>query len=353
MNRMSLEEKLKLFSLAVENSPSTIIITNRKGDIEYANPRFFEHTGFTPEEAIGKNPRILKSGKTPPEVYENLWSTVTSGKIWRGELLNKKKCDDVYWESASIAPVVEGDGGITHFVGVFENITDRKKIERLKEEFTGTVSHELRTPLSVIRMAAEDLLDGISGALSEKQTKSVRMIRRNCSRLLKIIEDVLDLSRLESGKAIIHRSPIDLAEVIEEAVHNVQRVNRRSEVDIELALSPGLFTSTDPDLVAQVLGNLLDNALRFAARRITVRAAPHDGCLEITVSDDGPGIAEADQKRLFSKFEQIRRPSGDGYKGTGLGLAICKEIVDRLGGKIWVESSLEAGAAFHISLPVA
>lgn len=124
-----LEEQLKTLSCAVEQSPSTILITDTSGNIEYVNPKFTQLTGYTYKEAIGQNPRILKTDKTPPEVYECLWEMITSGKEWRGEFCNKKKNGKLYWESASISPVKNSEGAITHFVAVKEDITECKKME--------------------------------------------------------------------------------------------------------------------------------------------------------------------------------------------------------------------------------
>ena len=130
-----LEEQLKTLSCAVEQSPSTIVITDIEGNIEYVNPKFTQLTGYTSKEAIGQNPRILKTDKTPPGVYECLWKTITSGKEWRGEFCNKKKNGEFYWESVSISPVKNEEGIITNFVAVKEDITERKKIEEKRKLF--------------------------------------------------------------------------------------------------------------------------------------------------------------------------------------------------------------------------
>jgi len=124
-----LEEQLKTLSRAVEQSPCTIVVTDTSGNIEYVNPKFTQLTGYSSEEAIGQNPRILKTDKTPPEVYECLWKTIMSGDEWRGEFCNKKRNGELYWESASISAVKDSEGAITHFVAVKEDITERKQME--------------------------------------------------------------------------------------------------------------------------------------------------------------------------------------------------------------------------------
>ena len=127
--RRQKEERLRKFSNTIEQSRSSIIITDTKGNIEYVNPKFTHLTGYTPEEIIGKNPRILKSGKTPPEEYKQLWATITSGGEWRGEFYNRKKNGEFYWESASISPIKNQEGVITHFVAIKEDVTKHKQTE--------------------------------------------------------------------------------------------------------------------------------------------------------------------------------------------------------------------------------
>lgn len=339
---------------AVEQSPSTVIITDTAGNIEYVNPRFTQLTGYAQKEAIGKNPRILQSGQTPRETYRNLWETVTSGREWHGEFLNKKKNGEFYWESASISALTQSNGTVTHYVGVLEDITARKKMEQLKEEFAGNVSHELRTPLAAIKMSAEDLKDGLSGLLTEEQSEMVEIILRNSLRLQKIVNEILDLSRLESGKVVVRSEPVDIGPPLGEVIRNFRKMTGRTGLVLELDLPERLpAPDADPDMIVQLLNNLLDNAARFARERVVVKATAGTDFVQVSVIDDGPGIAKEDQQRLFSRFEQIKRFKGqNGYQGTGLGLTICKEIVNQHGGKIWVESDPGSGARFHFTLPL-
>jgi PAS domain S-box-containing protein len=351
-HRKSEAEMRKLFR-AVEQSPLSILVTDRSGNIEYVNPWFTRLTGYRREEVIGKNPRILQSGQTPRETYKQLWETLNSGREWRGEFLNKKKNGELYWEAASISAITNGKGGITHFVGVLDDITERKKIERLKDEFVGTVSHELRSPVAIIKWSINHLKDGLAGSVTEEK-EVIASISRNCERLERMVNDVLDLSRLESGRARVNRRPIDLVPILHETVRNFQKSAEKNRVVLEMHLPPTLpDLHADPDMVVQLVTNLLDNAVRFAKGKVQIEAAVEGNSLQVSVIDDGPGIAEGDLKRLFSKFEQITRPEGPaGYKGTGLGLAICKEIVQQHDGKIWAESVVGQGSKFHFILPI-
>lgn len=348
------EAEMRKFFRAVEQSPSTIIITDRAGNIEYVNPWFTRLTGYQREEVIGKNPRILQSGQTTIEKYKQLWETIASGREWRGEFLNKKKNGELYWEAASISAITNGKRGITHFVGVLDDITERKKMERLKDEFVGTVSHELRSPLAIIKWSIGHLKDGLAGSVNEEK-EVIESISRNCERLERMVNDLLDLSRLESGKAKGNRRPMNLIRILQETIQNFRKSAAKNRVILEMDLPPTLpDLYADADMVVQLVTNLLDNAIRFAKGKVQIKAEVEGNSLQVSVIDDGPGIAEGDLKRLFSKFEQITRPAGPaGYKGTGLGLAICKEIIQQHGGRIWAESVVGEGAQFHFTLPTA
>ena len=227
-------------------------------------------------------------------------------------------------------------------------------MERLRDEFVGTVSHELRSPLAIIKWSIGHLKDGLAGSVKEEK-EVIAGIFRNCERLERMVNDVLDLSRLESGKATVNRRPIDLVPILQETVQNFQKSAAKNHVVLEADLPPILpDLHADPDMVMQLVANLLDNAIRFAKGKVQIKAGVEGNSLQVSVIDDGPGIAEGDLKRLFSKFEQITRPAGPtGYKGTGLGLAICKEIIQQHGGRIWAESVVGEGAQFHFTLPTA
>jgi PAS domain S-box-containing protein len=145
------EEKLRQLSQAVEQSPSTVVITDTDGAIEYVNPRFTDLTGYKLHEVVGMNPRILKSGDKPDNVYKELWDTIKAGRTWHGEFLNRKKSGETYWEFAAISAIKDRAGNVTNYLKVAEDITERKQIEKIKDVFISTVSHELRTPLTAIK----------------------------------------------------------------------------------------------------------------------------------------------------------------------------------------------------------
>ncbi|MCB8998924.1 MAG: PAS domain S-box protein [Bacteroidales bacterium] len=225
--RKKAEEKIKELSQAVEQSPASIVITNLKGEIEYTNPKFTEITGYSPDEALGKNPRILKSGETSRDEYEKLWSTIASGKDWRGTFHNIKKNGELYWESASISPIRNYEGKITHFLAVKEDITERiqkenelraakekaEESDRLKSAFLANMSHEIRTPMNGILGFAELL--NTPGLSLEKQQKYISVIEKSGNRMLNIINDIISISKIESGQMEIDLQETNINEQME------------------------------------------------------------------------------------------------------------------------------------------
>lgn len=230
-------------------------------------------------------------------------------------------------------------------------------LNSLKTEFVSTVSHELRTPLTILISATNNLLDGAYGKLSDPQRKWMRKIETQAMKLLEMISDLLDLSKLQSGRSHWKQKPVDLSELVEDTVHNLQTVAKDKNVELTAKIDSRKFTvSGDPTRLEQVLSNLITNAFKFTPEngKIHVEAAKNDGLAIICVSDNGPGIAVEHQGLIFEKFRQIRSNDDEGAstKGIGLGLAICKEIVEHHQGKIWVESELGQGSRFLFSLPL-
>ncbi|MBM3800798.1 MAG: response regulator [Acidimicrobiia bacterium] len=239
-------------------------------------------------------------------------------------------------------------------VSVFRDITQQAAIEALKSEFISVVSHELRTPLTPIKGYIDLILEGDAGELTEEQKAYLKIVEMNTDRLVALVNDLLDISRIEAGKIDLELKPVAVEDVIQEtvAVHRKQIESRG--LSLTLAIPSRLpWVKADRNRIAQVLNNLVSNACKYTpSGGISIAAAPDGEFLEVAVSDTGVGLSRDDMKKLFTKFFRAKNPATSETAGTGLGLAITKSIVEKHGGEIWVESRPGKGAAFHFTLPL-
>jgi PAS domain S-box-containing protein len=387
-SRKAEADLLRKLSLAVEQSAESIIITDLHGNIEYVNEAFVSSTGYSTSEVIGKNPRILKSGTTPPETYRDLWATISTGRSWSGEFYNRAKDGREYCESAVITPLRQPDGTITHFVAVKFDITENKQLiaklqhyrdhledlveqrtaelaeaRRLAEAansaksiFLANMSHEIRTPMNaIIGMTYLIRKAGVAPEQSERLDKIDDAGRH----LLTIINDVLDLTKIEAGRLELERENFELSSVLD----NVASIVRES------AHVKGLTVTTDHDHVPawlygdatrlrQCLLNFAGNAVKFTdAGSIAIRAGlvedrGEELLVRFEVEDTGVGILPTDAERLFRAFEQGDVSTSRRYGGTGLGLAITQRLTQIMGGEIGVESTPGAGSRFWFTVPL-
>jgi polar amino acid transport system substrate-binding protein len=359
---------LKKLSRAVEQSPASVIITDLDGYIEYVNPKFCELTGYSVEESVGGNPRLLKSGETPPEVYRDLWKTITKGQEWRGELLNKKKNGELYWEAVSISPIISAKGSITHFLAVKEDITENKKMvedleaaklvaekaTQAKSDFLANMSHEIRTPMNAIIGLTHLVL---KTNLSSKQYDYINKIDKSAMSLLGIINDILDFSKIEAGKLDMESINFDLNDVLVNLSNMISIKTRDKGLEIVFALDPHVPTQLkgDPLRLGQILLNLANNAVKFTEKgEIVVSVVPVEvkekhAMLKFSVRDTGIGMTPKQQGQLFQAFQQADTSTTRKFGGTGLGLAISKKLTEMMGGEIWVESEQEKGSTFYFT----
>lgn len=366
--RKKAEEELIKLSLAVEQSPVSIIITDLNGNIEFVNPKFSQITGYSPEEVIGRNPRILKSGKTPPEEYESLWAAITSGKVWHGEFHNKRKNGKLFWESATISPVKNLQGTTTHYMAIKEDITETKRLEEQllhaqKMEAVGTlaggIAHDFNNILTAIM--------GYSSILKIKMPKgdplltNVIHIQAAAERAAGLTRSLLAFSR----KQQIDTKVVDLNTVVNGIRNMLHRLIRE---DIELRISPmevGLPVLADVGQLEQVLLNLTTNACDAMDVGGSITITTGVAALEeelgdaycflepgryalLTFADTGAGMEEGTRQRMFDPFFTTK----DIGKGTGLGLAICYGIIKQHGGFIDCRSEPGKGSTFQIYLPL-
>ncbi len=252
------------------------------------------------------------------------------------------------------SPVHNDRGETVAIVHISKDISDLKKAEKVKAEFTSTVSHELRTPLTAIKESINIVLDGTAGAITEEQKDFLSMSKRNVDRLARLINDVLDFQKLESGKMTFSFEENDINEVVEETRQAMSSVAKTKGLELGLGLDSTLpRVKFDKDKITQVMANLVSNAIKFTDKgSVKIFTSREEGFVMVSVRDTGPGIRKEDMPKLFQQFAQLENGLTRKTGGTGLGLAISREIVMRHNGKIWAESEYGKGASFNFTLPV-
>jgi PAS domain S-box-containing protein len=386
--RKGTENRLRRLATAVDHSGESIMITDVEANIQYVNPAFERLTGYSLDEVLGKNPRLLKSGKAGPEFYRDLWDTITRGSDWYGHFTNKKKDGTLFEEEATISPVRDG-GRIVNYVAVKRDVTERKKAEqeirqlnagleqrvaertaelreakeraessdRAKSAFLSIMAHEFRTPLNAIIGFSELLVDDKAGAVNPQQREFLNDVLTSGRHLLTLINDVLDLTKIAAGKIELKPERFILNRAVTEAHAIVKELalSRRIATSIDTPRDDMVVT-LDPLRFKQIIYNLLSNAVKFTPEggKVEVAAWLDDRKqLHLQVKDTGIGIKKEDLPRLFREFEQIDSSFARRRQGTGLGLALTKKIVDLQRGSISVESEVQKGSTFTVILPSA
>ncbi|MEM6995871.1 MAG: ATP-binding protein, partial [Myxococcota bacterium] len=253
------------------------------------------------------------------------------------------------------SPDIGGNGEFRGAVGIATDVTERVRAQRLKDDFVSVVNHELRTPLTSIHGALSLLENNVAGELPPEAVELTKIARTSVDRLIRMITDLLDLDRLDSGRFDLSRSRFDLGALAGDAVRELSALATDAEVEIETTACLSAFVEADRDRVHQVLTNLLSNAIKFSpvGGRVVVSMERRDGFLRVGVRDHGPGIRPEDRPRLFRKFSQLADPQSGSRRGSGLGLVISKSIVEAHGGRMTLESVVGEGSTFSFDLPVA
>lgn len=331
----------------IDASPDGMIIVDRERMVRYANAAALSLLGQARDALVG---RLFPHPLTPGRPVE-LKLSGADGE----EALAEMRTAGIEWKGgpawlASIRDISE----IKKLEQVRAEVRERRRMDQMKDQLLSTVAHELRTPLSVVKAVVGTLRDRLAGPLTADQAELIGSADRHIVRLTRLLNNFLDLTRLESRQARVARRPLDPLELIREISEGVRMANRGRPIVFLYDLPPSLPTvHVDGDMIAQVLGNVLDNALRFTRTRVFVRASATPDGVEVSIQDDGPGVPAAKRGEIFDKFVQLDRPKGGaGYKGTGLGLAISREIMALNDGRIWVDAAPNGGAAFHIHLPL-
>lgn len=329
-----------------------ILVTNLSGAIEYINPAMEKLTGYSSAEVIGKTPRIWKSEQQNPLFYTKMWQTIRTGQTWRGELVNKRKDGSLYDVLLTITPIPGPDGQPTGFVGVQNDITPFKEMDRLKSEFISVAAHELRTPLTSILGFSEILLTRQLN--DERRNRYLTFINQQADALRAILDDLLDLSRLEAGEGFeIIEDLVDLKKIAEETIFGFQENQPVHQYHL-IGASEWPQIKGDAVKLAQLFKNLLSNATKYspAGGDIILEASVEEtyNLLHLTLTDHGIGMTPEQVAQVFDRFYRADA-SNTAIGGTGLGMTISRLIVERHRGKIWLESQYGIGTTIHILLP--
>jgi PAS domain S-box-containing protein len=321
--------------------------------IESVNPAAERMLGYREEELIGQSMALLIP-EAPAENQEAYLRKVHKSAIGRmTEWWGRRKNGEIFSAEAALFEFEAPEG--RRFACNFQDISERREVDRLKSEFVSTVSHELRTPLTSIRGSLGLLAAGVLGDLPPQVRDLVRLAERNAVRLTALINDILDFERLDNGRVEMQIADVDLQPLFEQSLESVRPVADQQRITLTCTPTP-IRLRADADRIVQVLVNLLSNALKFspAWSEIHVWAEQReDGWARIFVNDQGLGIPDGYHQRIFERFAQVETSDRRGKGGTGLGLAICKAIVEHHGGRIGVDSEPGKGSTFWFDLPVA
>lgn len=382
------EEQIQMLSYAIEQSPIGIVLTDLRGNIEYVNDWFAGNVGISTADCIGHYILDFAKDVFTVEELEVIEQTILRGEQWRGEYQNRRSNGELFWESISISPVMVDNHNITHFLEIIEDINARKEAElqliqlnteledrvkqrteelhtanlslekasKLKDEFLASMSHELRTPLTGVLGLSESLQKGIYGPLNDKQLNILYTIEEGGRHLLNLINDILDLSKIEAGKTELQFSLAEAADICQASLRMIKQiaVSRHQTVTFTQT-QPDLLIYVDPRRVKQILVNLLGNAVKFTPEHgnlgLEVTADAENDLVHFTVWDNGIGIEEKNIDKLFQPFIQLDSSLSRSYAGTGLGLSLVKRLAELHGGYVKVTSEIGKGSRFTVSLP--
>jgi PAS domain S-box-containing protein len=358
-------ELLRL-TTAINQSPSIVVLADTEGVVKYVNPRFTKITGYSSEEILNENSNILKSGEMSDKSYSELWSTIKSGKTWKGEFRNRKKNGELYWEGATIAPVFDENGKLINFLKVSQDITDKKQLEKELtkekeslissnkelEQFAYIASHDLQEPLRIISSFAQLLELKYSQKLNDEAKSYIEFVVTGTKRMQNLIKGLLEYSRITS--VTLPKTRVNLSIPLKDALYNLNLTASEARAEIKTGELPDVIV--EPDRITQIFQNLIGNALKFRKEdghcliEIT-SSKDSEGEWIISVKDNGAGIDPKDFDKAFIIFNRLAHTSKK--PGDGIGLALCKRIIENQGGRIWVESEgIGKGATFKFSLPL-
>ncbi|MFC1496321.1 ATP-binding protein [Candidatus Margulisiibacteriota bacterium] len=347
-------EKIK-FGLVLENLGDAVVVLDREGNIIYHNPEMLKLFGKKHLKKKAHFGALLNNINNNINIDQRLDQVIEKGHIFETEILLFPNLSNEMSIRAIMAPLVFPDSKIHGVVGVFHDVSEMRKLDRLKYDFIATISHELRTPVTVISESINLIKDSKVGNLSKEQGECVDLAERNLRRLNKLVDNVLDVVRMETGHLRFEIKKFFLDPLLTGLAKSFHNIFTKKNIELEYNVEDELpAVAADEDRTAQVVANLLNNAFKYSSTGKVILGARHvDGLVEISVRDNGQGIKPEDIEKIFNKYEQLNKGNEiDKNKGTGLGLFIAKNIVEAQGGKIWVESVYGSGSDFKFTIPI-
>ncbi|MCP4409424.1 MAG: PAS domain S-box protein [Gammaproteobacteria bacterium] len=354
--------ELKIQKLALDHH-AIVSMTDPQGRITYANERFCAITKYSQRELIGKDHCIINSGHHSKEFFLDLWRTITSGKVWQGEICNRTKDGKQYWVQSTIVPLPELDGKLQGYISIRTDITKRKLLEeqnlfamkelecsnRELDAFAYIASHDLKEPLRGIHNYSQFLLEDYSALLDDEGCDKLETLKRLAQRMDDLIGTLLRFSRV--GRTKLDLSPVNIGDLARETCNALQAAIDEAGAQVEVAADlPDVVC--DPVLAGQIFQNLIANAIKYRGRDSGQVEVGWDGDPwrpVFHVRDDGIGIREKDFKSIFRIFKRLHGQDKYGG-GLGAGLTFARKIVEHHGGRIWVESQSSEGSIFYFTL---
>ena len=336
-----------------------VSIADEYGNMVYVNDKFCEISGYSRDQLIGNNHRILKSDIHPKEFYQDLWNTITQGNVWHGKVCNQRKDGSHYWVESTISPFLDASGKPYQYVSVRTDITqlleaklEAEKASRAKSTFMSSMSHELRTPMNAIIGFAQLLEMTLKG----DELESIKEVKKSGDQLLALINGILDLSNIETGSFQPSLEKIDIDTFVSESLLAVQDIakNKNIKVHHEIEGDSTVYVIADRLLLKQALLNYLTNAIKFNHDNgdvlVSIKWIDSSKC-RILVKDSGLGLSEEHLDAIFNPFAKLDEHVGI-TQGSGIGLTITKRMVEIMNGKVGVESEVGKGSTFWIELPI-
>jgi PAS domain S-box-containing protein len=359
--RLKAEASGRQYRLLAEIMPQLVWTTTPDGRVDWCNRRWYEATGMTFEETMGTGFFNAVHPDDRAKAQAEWEAATRSGSPYEFEFRLRNSSEGYRWYLSRGLPLKDSEERIVQWFGTCTDIDDRKRAEadardasRIKSEFVSNVSHELRTPLNAIIGYSSLLKEEIYGALIEDQKQPLEGVLRNAEELLNLINDLLDLSKIESGKMSIHSEKVDIEMLLKEVVSGLQPLIDRKSLTVEYRLGPLPQIESDEGKLKQIFVNLISNAVKFTQQGgivLSTREKSENGGIEVSVRDTGIGISSDQLPKIFDAFHQADATATREFGGTGLGLAIVKELAELLHGRVGVESALGEGSTFTLVLP--